>query len=312
MSVIKQISIFNGTNWDTPANIGANAENVDFTYTTGSQAGNTAALSSILPAQALTASRVLVTDSNGKLSSSSISSGVLNTALSGASTVSSLQSQINNNLVHKTGDTMTGNLAFNAVHSNFNSSNLTRNTMTSQLTFGNGRIDFFDSNNNIIAAVRPTANTTYQGIELVSFRDSDTANSLVLGFNNDGNRIVRLTEQGAWRDILNVYSKTEIDNKISNVQAHASNGNATKIYVKASRTGSAYGSALVVNNSYFWHVEFNPSSPKITKLIGGSGTGTITYNSSDLTFTITCPVTGQAVIWAGGGVGASGTITFGS
>ena len=95
MSVIKQISIFNGSNWDTPADIGANAENIDFTYTTGSQQGNTAALSSILPAQALTASRVLVTDSNGKLSSSSISSGILNTALSGASTVNSLQSQIN-------------------------------------------------------------------------------------------------------------------------------------------------------------------------------------------------------------------------
>lgn len=95
MSVIKQISIFNGSNWDTPADIGANAENIDFTYTTGSQQGNTAALSSILPAQALTASRVLVTDSNGKLSSSSISSGILNTALSGASTTTSLQSQIN-------------------------------------------------------------------------------------------------------------------------------------------------------------------------------------------------------------------------
>lgn len=95
MSVIKQISIFNGSNWDTPADIGANAENIDFTYTTGSQQGNTAALSSILPAQALTASRVLVTDSNGKLSSSSISSGILNTALSGASTITSLQSQIN-------------------------------------------------------------------------------------------------------------------------------------------------------------------------------------------------------------------------
>lgn len=107
MSVIKQISIFNGSNWDTPADIGANAENIDFTYTTGSQQGNTAALSSILPAQALTASRVLTTDSNGKLSSSNISSGVLNTALSGASTVSSLQSQINtlntnlDNKVHK-------------------------------------------------------------------------------------------------------------------------------------------------------------------------------------------------------------------
>ena len=221
-------------------------------------------------------------------------------------------STLNNDLVHKSGDTMTGHLNFNAVHSNFNSSNLTRNTMTSQLTFGNGRIDFFDSNNNIIAAIRPTANTTYQGIELVSFKDSDTANSFVVGFNNNGNLIIRLTGQEAWRDSLNVYSKTEINNKISNVQAHSSNGNATKIYVKAASTGAAYGSALVVNNSYFWHVEFNPSSPKITKLVGGSGEGTIAYNSSNLTFTITCPVTGQAVIWAGGGVGTSGTITFGS
>lgn len=95
MSVIKQISIFNGSNWEPAADIGANAENIDFTYTTGSQQGNTAALSSILPAQVLTASRVLTTDSNGKLSSSNISSGVLNTALTGASTVTSLQSQIN-------------------------------------------------------------------------------------------------------------------------------------------------------------------------------------------------------------------------
>lgn len=103
MSIIKQISIFNGSNWEQAADIGANAENIDFTYTTGSQAGNTAALSSILPAQVLTASKVLTTDSNGKLSSSSISSGVFNAMLSGATTANgSFQSQI---------DTLNTNLA---------------------------------------------------------------------------------------------------------------------------------------------------------------------------------------------------------
>lgn len=95
MSVIKQISIFNGSSWEQAADIGANAENIDFTYTTGSQQGNTVALSSILPAQVLTASKVLTTDSNGKLSSSSISSNVFNAMLSGATTANaSFQSQI--------------------------------------------------------------------------------------------------------------------------------------------------------------------------------------------------------------------------
>lgn len=97
---------------------------------------------------------------------------------------------------------------------------------------------------------------------------------------------------------------------IDRARIASSSGNATKAYARASAVGAAYGTALVSNNSRLWFVMFNPSGPTITNIVGTGGT--ITYDSSTLTFTITSPTTGQMTVWAGGGIGSSGTITFGS
>ena len=97
---------------------------------------------------------------------------------------------------------------------------------------------------------------------------------------------------------------------INRARIASSSGNATTLYAKASAAGAAYGTALVSNNARLWFIEFNPNTPHITNLVGTGGT--ITYNSSTLTFTITTPITGQMTIWAGGSIGSTGTITFGS
>jgi len=80
MSIIKQISVFNGNSWDTD-NIGANAGNIELLSSDGSTASTVAGstnlltgLTNILPTNALTASRALISDGNGKISTSSVTS----------------------------------------------------------------------------------------------------------------------------------------------------------------------------------------------------------------------------------------------
>ena len=91
MSVIKQISIFNGSNWDTPADIGANAGNIDIATSAGSTtniAGSSnlyTGLTNILPASRLTANTALISGPDQKITSSSVTSAQLE-YLSGTTT----------------------------------------------------------------------------------------------------------------------------------------------------------------------------------------------------------------------------------
>lgn len=97
MAVIKQISVFDGTNWGTD-DIGANAANIDFATSAGTTANIAGSsnlytgLSNILPASKLTASRALVTGSDQKLAASNVTATQLG-YLSGVT--SSIQTQIN-------------------------------------------------------------------------------------------------------------------------------------------------------------------------------------------------------------------------
>lgn len=88
MAIIKQISVYDGNSW-TLDDIGVNAENVSLS------ANSSVTLSSILPASKLTANKALISDGSGIITTSNISTTTLNTALNGASTTTSLQSQIN-------------------------------------------------------------------------------------------------------------------------------------------------------------------------------------------------------------------------
>ena len=80
MALIKQISVYGGTNWDT-RDIGANAGNIDLiapnsTVTTNLVGSSNlfTALNNILPTNQLSPSKVVITDANKKLYSSDTTS----------------------------------------------------------------------------------------------------------------------------------------------------------------------------------------------------------------------------------------------
>ncbi len=119
MSVIKQISVFNGSSWDTDS-IGANAGNIDLLSADGTTASTVAGstnlltgLTNILPSSQLTASRALVSDGNGKISVSSVTSTQLG-YLSG--TTSNIQTQINT--LDTNLNTIWGNFNYHVLASN--------------------------------------------------------------------------------------------------------------------------------------------------------------------------------------------------
>lgn len=91
MSVIKQISVFDGSNWNIN-DIGANAGNITLNSSIAGSDVLQTALNNILPASQLTASRAIVTDGNKKLSASAVSATQLG-YLSGVT--SSIQTQLN-------------------------------------------------------------------------------------------------------------------------------------------------------------------------------------------------------------------------
>lgn len=136
------------------------------------------------------------------------------------------------NVVNKSGDTITGGITHNVANSYFKSSNITRNTMASELTYGNSRVNFHDKDGNSMAQLRPVANTTYIGIELQTFKDGNTGNNLVLAFDNNGNATVRISAPSAWRSALGLAVDSSwttvapvIAKKQGNVVTVSSNGN---------------------------------------------------------------------------------------
>lgn len=91
MSVIKQISVYDGSNWGTE-DIGADAGNILLSSNIAGSTNLQTALGNILPASQLTANQVLIADSNKKLATSGISAtqlGYLDGVTSG------IQTQIN-------------------------------------------------------------------------------------------------------------------------------------------------------------------------------------------------------------------------
>ena len=94
MSVIDQISVFDGEEWGTPYDIGVKSNNVLLSSNIAGSTNLQTALNNILPVGQLSRNMVVTTDIDKRLVASSISSSILNKALEGASTTTSLQSQI--------------------------------------------------------------------------------------------------------------------------------------------------------------------------------------------------------------------------
>lgn len=107
MSIIKQISVFDGSSWGID-DIGANAGNIDLIAPSSTVTTNLAgssnlftALNNILPTNQLTASKVVITDANKKLATSSVTSTQLG-RLSGVSdNVQTQISTLNTDLTNK-------------------------------------------------------------------------------------------------------------------------------------------------------------------------------------------------------------------
>lgn len=206
MSVIKQISVYDGSSW-TLNDIGVNAENVALS--------SSVVLSDILPTSKLTTSRVLISDGNGKIAPSGISTTLFNTALNGASSSTSLQSQINTintNLgkkVAKTGDTMTGSLTISPGNIWTYSSNINVNANPSTTISGSG-LRLCDVNGTQIAGVLPRKNTS--GTQSVVLGTSRTigansyANNLYLHIASNGTKSIGFSsgDDETWRDALGI------------------------------------------------------------------------------------------------------------
>lgn len=123
MSVIKQISIFNGVNssWGEPYDIGANAGNIDLTNSTGTATRTIAdsnnlytGLTNILPAQRLSANKILISDSNRLIGT--INNPTLQQLGFLSGTTANIQNQINTlnsnlNFIIKTYEYTIGNVS---------------------------------------------------------------------------------------------------------------------------------------------------------------------------------------------------------
>lgn len=92
MSVVKQISVYNGSSWDTD-DIGAKASNITTASTYVGKTNVEDVLSSLLPSSTLTKSKVLTSNASGKITASSIDANKL-TYLSKVR--SDIQDQIDN------------------------------------------------------------------------------------------------------------------------------------------------------------------------------------------------------------------------
>lgn len=198
MAIIKQISVYDGNSW-TLDDIGVNAENVNLS------ANSSVTLNSILPADKLTTSKALMTDGNGVITTSSVSSSQLG-YLSGVS--SAIQTQLNGK-VSKSGDTMTGNISITATTP---SVNLINNAITIGTNPSSNRYDtalsLKDENNDSYGSVITNYYTDGKlGIAMQANRpisDTQKYNSLRLLIKNDGTNVVAVTDQEPWRTGLGV------------------------------------------------------------------------------------------------------------
>lgn len=196
MAIIKQISVYDGNSW-TLDDIGVNAENVSLS------ANSSVTLNSILPADKLTTSKALMTNGNGVITTSSVSSSQLG-YLSG--TTASIQTQLNGK-VSKSGDSITGTLTIKNTNINIKSENIAYST-TSPTGVGNAgsaQLNVYDNNSNSLGWIRPYfPNSTTTGIQ-ISGRMPGTSvynNTLTLLSKSDGTYSVSVTDKAAWRDGL--------------------------------------------------------------------------------------------------------------
>ena len=104
MSVIKEISVFNGSTWES-SSIGANASNITLSSNIAGNTNLETALSNILPASQLAANGIVVTDGNKRLT---VANNLSSTKLDFLSNVNyDIQTQIDRKVKTYFSETMT-------------------------------------------------------------------------------------------------------------------------------------------------------------------------------------------------------------
>lgn len=205
-TTIKQISVYNGSAWET-ANIGVDASDVTLSSNIAGSTNLQTALSNILPASQLAANKIVTTDANKKLTTVDISSTQLG-YLSG--TTASIQTQLNNK-VAKAGDTMTGNLTINNTgpqiyYKSTNINSAVGKTIPSSGENQQGGIQFIDNqgyNTGWVRQYKNASDNTYiQNVVRRKVGSSDITNSLSLGIKANGSRYVTVSDGDIWRSAI--------------------------------------------------------------------------------------------------------------
>lgn len=149
--------------------------------------------------------------------------------------------------VNVSGDTMTGALIMNNANIDVRSSSLTVGSTPSANTYGR-QIFLRDSVGTTIGYLQSWINTsgnTY--INLNTYRNvngTDTYNGITLGISPTGERLVSVSAPAAWRTALDVYSKTESDNRFVNVTGDTMTGTLTL------RSGNTSTNLVFDNSAY--------------------------------------------------------------
>ena len=287
MSIIKQISVYNGSTWQTDQ-IGANAANISLSTNAAGGSNVQTALNNLVGTAKLTGNKILSTDSNGKIVSTLTTAPADLQYLSGIS--SNIQTQLNNKIA-RTGDTgVTGNytiIASSTASANpvvrLKSTGIESGKMSSTAYQTGGQISFFDKNNKTIGAVHSFMSSgTVEGVRLIGWgkgiktTGSGTSattsyyyNGLALGVRPDNTPYVALSTNtsglpAAWRDAIGAASSSDIIKNGGTITGHilsnmeivdkGSKMSSFQVRTQNITTGRAAASAstATINGNPFW------------------------------------------------------------
>lgn len=217
MSVIKQISVYNGSSWDSN-DIGADAANI----TLGSKlVGSTnlqTALGNILPADNnLTASRVVITGNDKKLATSSITGTKLGYLSDVSSNIQTQLNNLSNNKYDKTGGNITGTVILKgaSVWTSDGQVDITKTQSSARTCNG---LALSDKNGVLMGSVFPTVNannvlSTRIGA-IRNINGTTYSNNLYLQIAEDGTKTVAFSsgDVPVWRDALGINNTVSVVN----------------------------------------------------------------------------------------------------
>lgn len=248
MGVIKQISIYNGNDWVTD-DIGVNASNVDLSSNIYGANNVQGVLNNLLPTSKLSGSKVIVTNSNNKLTASNINTTQL-------SYLSGLRTNVQNQLDSKADQ----GGPFIRLASDITAGS----PPTSEDTYGGGFV-IRDSSNTMIGQLASRYRTNGElGIYLQAYNPASSASqSLSMSIDSNNSPIVTMSAPAAWRNALG------INNTIKEISAQTVSV-PTSQYTTICNTGSLSPGTYIIT----FATEFTGNPNGTTRVMFLSSTNT--------------------------------------